>query len=216
MWLETVYQSQDHSEKCPTCGGGVQRRTHGEVYAGSSIQDGQRVEIRRTPDDKFADPIFLDPLTQYFDGGLYRLWPGDSYFARGGKRLHRDVWAAAFGPIPNGCHIHHIDGNPANNHLHNLECMDGSEHLSRPNKSSRISDAARSAAARWHGSEAGRLWHSRHAKRSKSWTKWKRVEKNCLHCGVGFLGIERKSGNSQKYCSQTCKALAYRKREKAR
>lgn len=35
--------------------------------------------------------------------------------------LHRITWAAFNGPIPIGMTINHIDGNPANNHLSNLE-----------------------------------------------------------------------------------------------
>lgn len=220
MRLETIHSPSNHEEKCPTCGGGVQRRTFGEMYAGSFVLDGQRVEIRAIPKEGFQNPIVLEPITQFFRGALYRVWPSDRYFSKGGSRLHRDVWSAAFGPIPSGCHIHHRDGNVANNNIENLECIEPKEHwaierkANSVHKESKISDAARNAAAQWHKSPEGREWHKRHAERSQSWTKWKREPRQCLHCKVEFLALVRKSGNSQVYCGQNCKVAAYRERGK--
>lgn len=190
--------------------------------------DGKRLEIRRVPDAGYADPIVLDPLTQYFDGGLYRLWPSETYYARGGKKLHRDVWTSAFGEIPPKHHIHHKDGNAANNRIDNLECLPASEHLAhetrRRNKIElrnpdgtiaprvHFSEEARKKAADWHKSEEGRLWHKRNAERTKNWQKWTRVAKPCGNCGLEFMALERKSGHTQKYCTPNCKAAAYRKR----
>lgn len=215
MWLEAIHQSEGYSDQCPSCGGHVRRRVFGEMHAGSFIQDGQRVEIRRIPDPGYADPIFLDPITQYFDGGLYRIWESDKYFKRGGKYLHRDVWRAAFGPIPDGCHIHHRDSNRANNRLDNLECLPAEIHLretlaAQPKRT--FNEKARSAAAEWHRSEAGRLWHRRHAARQENWTKWKREPKNCPECNSEFMALVRKSGHEQIYCSSACKVKAYRER----
>lgn len=226
MWLENVPESTDHAQKCPTCGASVRRRVYDEMYAGAFIFDGQRVEIRKRPADGFIDPVVLDPLTQYFDGGLYRLWPDQKYFARGGKLLHRAVWESAFGTIPHGCHIHHRkEGDTTENRLFNLECLPKREHLSQSNKklidkrntegTPHFTDRARARAAEWHRSEAGRLWHSRHAKRSKSWKKWKREEKLCKFCGKPFQALVRANGYEQKYCTMVCKAADYRKRKAA-
>ena len=221
MWFQKVSGAVQDACECPTCGGEVQRRNFGEMYAGSFISDGQRVEIRRVPNDGYADPIFLDPITQYFDGGLYRLWPSEKYLSRGGKKLHRDVWAKAFGPIPAGCHIHHKDSNPKNNALANLECLPAHLHLSeawhtnKHGRSEHFSELARERAADWHKSEEGRLWHSRHAIRAQSWTKWKREEKPCPQCSKLFNALVRNSGHSQIYCSPNCKAAASRQRRKA-
>lgn len=220
-WLEAIHKPADDAQKCPSCGGAVHRRAYGEMYAGSFVRGGRRVEIRRIPSAGFADPIWLDPVTAYFDGGLYRRWPSDRYWSRGGKKLHRDVWTMAFGAIPKGCHIHHRDGNPDNNLLANLECVPASEHLSATWKKSKasvpagqhFSENAKQKAAEWHRSEEGRLWHRRHAKRQKGWTKWKREPRNCPQCGVQFDALVRKSGNAQIYCSSTCKVAAYRERK---
>ena len=221
MWLEAIRKPTCDEARCPTCGGAVQRRTHGEVYAGAQILDGQRVEIRRVVAEGYADPIVLDAITQYFDGGLYRLWAGEHYYTRGGKSIHRAAWSQAFGPIPAGCHIHHRDSDEANNAIANLECLPSREHLSRTwhetkdTRANRFTDEARAAAAAWHGSEAGRLWHSRNARRSKNWTKWKREPRACIGCGKTFDCLVRSQARPQKYCSANCKAAAYRRRRRA-
>lgn len=215
MWLEAIHSSSDDEACCPTCGGGVHKRVFGEMYAGSFVLDGERLEIRRTPIAGYSDPIVLDPITQYFDGGLYRIYPSDRYYSRGGKKLHRDAWRTAFGPIPKGCHIHHRDTNPANNAIANLECLNSTEHLSSTwhaqDRTEHFSDHARDKAAEWHRSEEGRLWHRRHAERIKSWTKWKREPMACQHCAKTFDGLVR-AGNPQRYCSDACKVAAYRAR----
>ena len=213
MWLETIQKPENNKEKCPTCGGGIHRRTYSEMYAGTLIQNGERVEIRRKPNEEYRSAIVLDELTQYFDGGLYRIWPSEKYFTRGGKKLHREVWRVAFGQIPEKSHIHHIDGNPANNQLENLECLPASIHLSeRKHKHSGFNDLARERASDWHKSEEGRLWHSRHAIRAQGWTKWKRESKICPVCKKEFDALVRKSGCTQIYCHANCKAKAARDR----
>ena len=220
MRMETIRKPEDHETQCPTCGGGVQRRSFGEMYAGSFISDGKRVDIRAVPHEHYADPIVLDALTQYFDGGLYRLWPSEKYLSRGGKKLHRDVWALAFGPIPKGCHIHHKDSNPRNNQLNNLECLPASLHLSETSRrnnalrTEHFTPEARAKASDWHRSEEGRLWHRRHNARFQPWTKWKYIAMQCPGCNQEFQGISRQNGYSQKFCTEKCKMLVYRKRKR--
>ena len=225
MWLENVSECGQDGRRCPTCGGPVKRRQYGEMYAGAFVADGERVEIRRVPDPSYSDPVVLDPLTQYFDGRLYRFRLTDKYFSGTGGLLHRMVWKSAFGPIPKGCHIHHKDGSPTNNLLSNLECLPASEHLSHASRKhndavsasggEHFTDLARKKAAEWHCSEAGRLWHKRHAQRAKAWLKWKRESRECEYCGKEYLALVRKSGHSQKYCTLACKAAAYRLRQEA-
>ena len=215
MRLESVPQPSCNSEKCPTCNGYVQRRTYGEMHAGSFIQNGHRVEISRIPNEGYADPIFLDALTQYFDGGLYRIFPADKYLKRGGKYLHREAWRVAFGAIPDGCHIHHRDSDRKNNLLENLECLPAKIHLQetlKNNPKRSFNAEAREKAADWHRSDEGRLWHRRHAERAQNWTKWKREPKDCSQCKTSFDALVRKSGNTQVYCSSACKVKAYRER----
>ena len=42
---------------------------------------------------------------------------------------HRYLWTQKHGEIPDGHHIHHIDGDKLNNDIENLECLSASEHL---------------------------------------------------------------------------------------
>lgn len=44
------------------------------------------------------------------------------------KFLHRLIWEKNYGEIPKGMHIHHIDGNPQNNCILNLQLMTKGEH----------------------------------------------------------------------------------------
>ena len=43
-------------------------------------------------------------------------------------RHHRIIWETAFGEIPNGFEIHHIDHNRTNNSISNLELVEASQH----------------------------------------------------------------------------------------
>ena len=46
-----------------------------------------------------------------------------------GDSLHRYIWKLHNGSIPDGYHIHHIDGNKDNNDISNLLCVSCSEHM---------------------------------------------------------------------------------------
>lgn len=66
----------------------------------------------------------------YFNGRKYTRRGGGYYGATAGDRshLHRHIWEAANGPIPDGYDIHHIDENKTNNTLENFECLPKAEH----------------------------------------------------------------------------------------
>ena len=42
--------------------------------------------------------------------------------------VHRGCWEAHHGPIPEGFHVHHVDGDTCNNRIENLVCLSLSEH----------------------------------------------------------------------------------------
>ena len=68
-------------------------------------------EIHEIKNDKMR-PVY----TWTFFGKQYR------------EHVHRVNWRQHFGPIPAGYVIHHIDGDPLNNDISNLQCMPLGEH----------------------------------------------------------------------------------------
>lgn len=58
-------------------------------------------------------------------GGYRRKTTGDR------ELLHRQVWKDAYGEIPRGFNIHHINGDKLDNRLENLEMLSASEHTKK-------------------------------------------------------------------------------------
>lgn len=153
---------------------------------------------------------------QIFNGKEYHLYPGERYFSRHNKRLHRVVWEYYNGPIPKGYHIHHKDGNPWHNDIENLELVEGSEHISEHGLEHAAKDIeklranmrlANEASKEWHRSPEGRAWHSKHAKEQ---APRERVEYTCDFCGTRY--VSQKIGTAHHFCSNRC-AAAFRRRE---
>ena len=140
-----------------------------------------------------------------FNGKRYNRYPESTnpahrkYFARAKHRLHRDVWEYHNGPIPEDMHVHHIDGNTANNAIENLECITRDthwdqhreEHSKRGRSEEQLKhlEAIRSKASEWHRSEEGRAWHREHAQNSlaKTWgapRNYPSLKRNCIWCGT--------------------------------
>lgn len=156
-----------------------------------------------------------------FNGRTYRRYPESDnpahrrYFARAGHRLHRDVWIHHNGPIPEGMHVHHIDGNTGNNDISNLACITRNahwdEHREEQSKRSRTPGQLehlkriRPSAAAWHRSPEGIEWHKQHAKYSLARARetpkvWVEKPFQCVWCGAEGL---RKS-DRRMYCCSTC------------
>jgi hypothetical protein len=53
----------------------------------------------------------------------------DYFHSSKGTLLHRDMWTWAYGPIPAGHHIHHVDRDTGHNDLDNFACVLGWQHL---------------------------------------------------------------------------------------
>ena len=130
--------------------------------------------------------------------------------------LHRYVYRKEYGEIPDGCHIHHIDGNKSNNAPENLKCLNSADHLSyhtterhKANHDWTIKNLdlkARPAASVWHGSKEGREWHSKMAKETAN--RRKKETFVCEYCGKLF---ESNNVGRNKFCGNACKAAARRK-----
>jgi predicted nucleic acid-binding Zn ribbon protein len=148
-----------------------------------------------------------------FNNKVYKLYPGENYYSRGTKRLHRIVWEYYNGVIQDGYHVHHKDGNKLNNDINNLECLPMEKHISehskqyhKQNKDVVIEhlDNIRKLTKEWHGSEEGYKWHSENGKRC--WENKEVVIRQCEQCGKEYST----KTHHQKYCSNTCKSTARR------
>lgn len=147
---------------------------------------------------------------QIFLGEAYYLC--GNYFQRNGVRLHRRVWEHFNGPIPEGFHVHHKDGDRTNNKLSNLELLQEHKHLSLHSSTpeakanaKRAIDIARPYAVEWHKSPEARVLCSIWAKEGAK--KVKPVTRVCQQCGVTFST----KGRHAKFCSNRCKS-AYRRK----
>ena len=67
---------------------------------------------------------------QMYDGKKFTLRNNGYYALTTDDRclMHRYIWEAEIGKIPDGWDIHHIDNNRANNIINNLECLPKAEH----------------------------------------------------------------------------------------
>ena len=117
--------------------------------------------------------------------------------------LHRYVWEKHNGPIPEGHAIHHVDGDPGNNAIENLECLPRGDHQRAHMRERhargelKITAAARDAAAAWHKSDEGREWHRAHAPKSAA-----RADYVCAVCGTTYRRIKREYKRNN--CSPAC------------
>lgn len=150
----------------------------------------------------------LSDTQQEFNGVTYYLC--GNYYQHKGKRLHRAVWEAYNGEIPEGYHIHHIDEDRHNNQIENLALMPGLDHMrhhaqeeSRRENGKKAIILAVQRAPAWHRSEAGAAWHSEHAK-----AYWANAPQNTYICDL--CGKEYKSTavrhTGHHFCGQNCRA----------
>lgn len=154
-----------------------------------------------------------------WNGRRYRRYPGSDnlsdrrYFKRtfngGSEFLHRDVWRHHNGPIPDGWHIHHIDGDTGNNDISNLQCLPPKEHSAEhPIVGKRLVrhrenlDRIRPLTKAWHASEEGREKHREIG--ALAWASFDPEPKPCKHCGGQFR--PRKLGSGDLFCSNACKS----------
>lgn len=155
------------------------------------------------------------PKIVYFLGVRYCLDETTNYYrANEGERLlHRAIFKAAVGDIPDGMQVHHKDENKLNNHPSNYKLMTGDAHMALHMAAPDRREWARAnfianalpAAKEWHRSEAGRRWHSEHAKAT---AESRRPEvMTCAHCATEY---EARRFGAMIYCSNKCRSAARR------
>lgn len=153
------------------------------------------ITFRRYPDAK-----------QWADRAYFR--PSSRYIRQGVQALHREIYADHFGPIPEGWHVHHRDGDPGNNAPENLECLPAADHLEhhaaprrgQPGNAEHL-ERAREAAKLWHRSPEGREWHRQHGR--NVFGNRPEQEYECEQCGKTYS--TKKTGGGR-FCSNACKS----------
>lgn len=159
------------------------------------------IKFRRYPEsEQLADQRYYRPHSGHIEDGV--------------ESLHREVYKDHHGPIPDGWHVHHVDGDHSNNDPDNLEALPGKEHLElhgmewseeRLEAQRKHLAEIRKLASEWHASPEGREWHKRHGK--KTWEGRDPIVSTCKQCGSEF---ETYFSDRAKYCSNACKSAARR------
>jgi hypothetical protein len=165
-------------------------------------------------------------MVEYTDEGKFA-WFNGLKFTRDDKtgyylnathriRLHRVVWQATNGDIPENHHIHHIDHDHNNNEPENLVAMLNAKHCKLTGQEQtqeqrewfrkNLAEKARPKASAWHGSPEGLAWHTEHGKRV--FADLPERELQCLNCGILY---KTKKRSNSKFCSNACKSAWRRK-----
>lgn len=130
-------------------------------------------------------------------------------------RMHRYVWQFYHGDIPDGCDVHHINHDKADNRIENLMLMDEGAHSSMHLKEYHAGhkketmehlNSIRNMTKEWHASKEGREWHKKHYDKTEDKLHVSK-EFVCTNCGKRFIG--QNSGCA--YCSAACAAAWRRK-----
>lgn len=131
-------------------------------------------------------------------------------------RAHIYVWEKYNGKVPNGYDVHHIDHDPRNNDISNLELLPEFDHLSM--HGNEHADASREnlikraipAAAEWHHSKEAIPVHRDIYEQYSREIFMKPVTKVCQYCGKEYT-TTYSSASRSKFCSNKCRAAARRK-----
>lgn len=134
----------------------------------------------------------------------------------GSKRitLHRYTWIKNKGDIPFGFHIHHVDGNTANNEISNLRCVSPREHIASHWSKERSDFAKKNIknvikkASEWSRTKEGKRRRNEIGKNNAHFMLDRPIKTlNCDLCGNEF----NTRGNGQdRWCHKNCRQKALR------
>src|SRR3990167_1094369 len=141
--------------------------------------------------------------------------PHGGHVKRGIQHIHQEIWKSHYGPIPDGCHIHHKDGDFLNNDISNLECVSSEKHHKvhgergdyATTKALQHLAKIRHLTVAWHQSAEGKEWHRRHAKQHGFGKAIRRCA-ICSECGKDYC---HEYVGKSKFCSGKCSLRSRRK-----
>ena len=93
--------------------------------------------------------------------------------------IHRIIWECVNGEIPKGYHIHHIDGNPSNNSIYNLELIESNEHLSKHKKGSHLSDETKKKISESNKGKSPSMLGKHHTDETKKKISKHKIKTSC-------------------------------------
>ena len=177
--------------------------------------------------DFFIDGAFYDTDDDYFMAALgdeeaqkraqwfqhrkfSRLKNGHYYIATLKKSIHVAIWEFYRGDIPEGYVIHHIDFNPANNELNNLQMMERGEHIRLHNFARRKKLFTCTYCGKMFYKYDNRSDKDNNFCSSRCDTRWRimkklyREERTCIICGNKFRA---QKSSKTKTCSPHCRGI---------
>lgn len=127
-WVSTEEHSLQHSRK-----GQIRPKLIHFQENDYSLQD--LAQFRDSPYYATLDGEILNMSKKikirFEESGNYYRFVGNYNLGRKHFLVHRVVWEAFNGPIPEGCDIDHIDSNPHNNALSNLQAITHKENIQK-------------------------------------------------------------------------------------
>lgn len=152
--------------------------------------------------DEYGAPVDGPPAWQEWrDERWYRRSKSGHYANRAGFLLHRAVWTASHGPIPDGHDVHHHDHDPAHNGLGNLRLLTVSAH-----RSEHMRDRDEFVANQTSG-----------AARDRATVMWATREPRDVACdGPGCEVVFQSTGMRARFHAARCRAAFYRAASRAK
>ena len=173
--------------------------------------DFERHRIDVLERDLTAPPTveIVDDDYQRFDGTLYRKRKprqGQVGHYQQSIQIHQVVWRYYHGYIPDSCHIHHVDGNPAHNDIANLQCLTAAEHQLIHRTQEHDTKKKKSLVCKFCGktffaSRGDYLYCSTKCKNAFYRHSQKTQEAVCEWCGKSFL---TNPVRPNRFCSCSC------------
>ncbi len=173
-----------------------------QTLKNAAENDFERHRIAVLEKDLTAPPTveIIDDTHQKFDGVIYHEFKSRKHYFHQSS-IHRAVYAYYFGEIPKNYDIHHIDENPANNDISNLQLLNNAEHAKIHSFFEKSIEYTCKVCGKKFSKRMGkRFFCSKQCANSFRKNKY-REKRNCLICGKEF---ETYKHSTQKCCCRSC------------